>query len=116
MANKPGDATLSKIFFNLIKNAIEAASHESQSPQVKLSTGSERNSVTVSVSDNGPGIPVELRARLFDPFVTGSIEGTGLGLLLVAERVRDIEGTIHCSSDSARGTEFRVQIPTGSER
>ena len=116
MANRPGDATLSEIFFSLIKNAIEAASHKPQSTQVTISTGRGENSVTVPVSDNGPGIPVELRDQLFDPFVTDKIEGTGLGLFLVAERVRNIEGTIHCNSDSARGTEFRVQIPTGPER
>ena len=105
------DATLSEIFFNLIKNAIEAASQHSPSPVVTINTSSQKHSITVSVIDNGPGIPFEVRDTLYEPFVTAKEKGTGLGLYLVAERVRDIGGSIACFSNSATGTEFRVEIP-----
>jgi C4-dicarboxylate-specific signal transduction histidine kinase len=105
------DATLSEIFFNLIKNAIEAASQHSPSPVVTINTSSQKHSITVSVIDNGPGIPFEVRDTLYEPFVTAKEKGTGLGLYLVAERVRDIGGSIDCFSNSATGTEFRVEIP-----
>ncbi|MEO2031969.1 MAG: ATP-binding protein [Planctomycetaceae bacterium] len=105
------EATLSEIFFNLIKNAIEAASQVPEASQVTIETRTHDNLLTVRVCDNGPGIPVELHEQLFEPFVTGKEEGTGLGLYLVAERVRETGGTIQCSSHSTEGTEFRVTMP-----
>lgn len=105
------EATLSEIFFNLIKNGIEAAAQSSDSPQVAISMKRVNHMVSVSVRDNGPGIPLELKDHLFEPFVTGKDKGTGLGLYLVAERVREIGGTIDCSCHKETGTVFQVHMP-----
>jgi two-component system nitrogen regulation sensor histidine kinase GlnL len=64
----------------------------------------------VSVTDNGPGIPDDLRAHLFDPFVTTKRNGTGLGLALVAKVIDDHGGIIEFDSQPRR-TIFRVFLP-----
>ena len=64
----------------------------------------------VSVTDNGPGIPDDLRAHLFDPFVTTKRNGTGLGLALVAKVIGDHGGIIEFDSQPRR-TVFRVFLP-----
>ncbi len=105
------DATLSEIFFNLVRNAIEAATQATESGHITITTASSGGTITVTVSDNGPGIPPELRDHLFEPFVTGKDDGTGLGLYLVAERVQDLGGSISCDSEPGQGTVFQVQLP-----
>jgi two-component system nitrogen regulation sensor histidine kinase GlnL len=64
----------------------------------------------VSVTDNGSGIPDDLRAHLFDPFVTTKRNGTGLGLALVAKVIGDHGGIIEFDSQPRR-TIFRVFLP-----
>ncbi len=104
------DATLSEILFNLIRNAIEAAHSRSEGRVVITSACSPRQ-VVICVSDNGPGIDPALQDCLFDPFVTSKADGTGLGLYVAAERVRELNGTIRCSCDPAAGTLFEVCLP-----
>lgn len=67
----------------------------------------------VVVRDDGPGIPEDIRANLFDAFVTGRRGGTGLGLALVAKIVRDHGGVIEFESRPKR-TEFRIRLPLAS--
>ena len=64
----------------------------------------------VTVSDNGAGIPEDLRPHLFEPFVTSKARGTGLGLALVAKVVQDHGGVIEFDT-SSQGTEFRMFLP-----
>ncbi len=66
--------------------------------------------IEVSVSDNGPGVPSEIRADLFDPFVTTKREGRGLGLALVAKLARDMGGTVQHVHEG-EWTRFRVHLP-----
>ena len=60
--------------------------------------------------DNGTGVPEDIKAHLFDPFVTTKSSGTGLGLALVAKIVGDHGGTIECNSEPGH-TEFCVRLP-----
>ncbi|MFY9252525.1 MAG: ATP-binding protein [Fuerstiella sp.] len=117
------DASLSEIIFNLIKNAIEAV-RETDQPEVYISTDvvdlpleadqrspdSKGRAATITITDNGPGICPELQDNIFEAFVTGKSDGTGLGLYLVKERVRELGGTITCTSQS-NGTSFQVRLP-----
>ncbi len=75
--------------------------------------GSERRvqlPLVVTVRDNGPGIPEDIRRHLFEPFVTSKPSGSGLGLALVAKIVGDHGGLVEVDSRPGR-TEFRLHLP-----
>jgi two-component system nitrogen regulation sensor histidine kinase GlnL len=113
-----------QIVLNLVTNACEAL-HGLAGGVVRLATayrhglsidnGDGRGRVAlpieVSVSDNGPGVPPEIRGELFDPFVTTKREGRGLGLALVAKLARDMGGTAQHVRDEG-WTRFRVHLPS----
>jgi two-component system nitrogen regulation sensor histidine kinase GlnL len=64
----------------------------------------------VSVLDNGPGVPVALRDKVFHPLLTGRAQGTGLGLSIAQEFVQQHGGIIEFDSEPGR-TEFRMMLP-----
>jgi two-component system nitrogen regulation sensor histidine kinase GlnL len=113
---------LIQIFLNLVKNAAEAT--PAQGGEIVLSTAYQHGvrlalpgndsrtqlPLLVSVQDNGEGIPEDLRPHLFDPFVTTKVNGTGLGLALVAKIVGDHGGIVEFSN-LPKGTVFRVHLP-----
>ena len=113
---------LVQIFLNLVKNAAEAAhSRKDQRGEVVISTAyrhlarpsegeADNAPLEVRVQDNGPGVAPEVRKRLFDPFVTGKPNGTGLGLTVAAQLVASHKGLIDFHSEPGRTT-FRVQLP-----
>ncbi len=106
---------LIQVFLNLAKNAAEAAhSRGDGRGEVTISTAYRHATPTtpleVRVQDNGPGIPADLRERLFHPFVTTKTQGAGLGLTLVAKLVADHQGQIDFESEPGRTT-FRVLLP-----
>jgi two-component system nitrogen regulation sensor histidine kinase GlnL len=113
---------LVQVFLNLVKNAAEAAPDRggeiglatSYQHGVRLAApGSDKRThlpLVVAISDNGDGIPEDLRAHLFDPFVTTKRNGTGLGLALVAKVIGDHGGVIEFDSQKRR-TVFRVFLP-----
>jgi two-component system nitrogen regulation sensor histidine kinase GlnL len=114
---------LVQVFLNLVKNAAEALA-ETPDGEIVLSTAfrpgvrlsvpgsSRRMSLPLEfcVRDNGPGVPAEIAAHMFDPFVTTKPNGTGLGLALVAKIIGDHGGVIECDSQPRR-TVFRVLLP-----
>jgi two-component system nitrogen regulation sensor histidine kinase GlnL len=118
---------LIQVFLNLVKNAAEAAPE--QGGEIELATsyrhgvrlavaGSDSRlhlPLVVTISDNGDGIPDDLRPHLFDPFVTTKHNGSGLGLALVAKVIGDHGGIIEFESEPRR-TVFRVLLPTASHR
>jgi signal transduction histidine kinase len=103
-----GENILREIFFNLIVNAIEAAGSNGR---VTVSGRSEDENLIIEICDSGPGIAPEIRAHLFEPFVSAKQHGTGLGLYLVARHLSDIGGAIECRSDPRQGTCFEVRLP-----
>jgi len=108
------DAALSEIVFNLVKNAIEAAS-ETESGFVELRTRCEDETFVFSVCDNGCGIASERKSNLFQPFATYKVDGNGLGLYAVHERVRELGGSVSFSPCEPCGTVFEVRLPMARE-
>jgi two-component system nitrogen regulation sensor histidine kinase GlnL len=115
---------LIQVFLNLVKNAAEAIGEERPDGQITLTTsfrpgvrlsvpGSQARvslPLEIAVEDNGAGVPTDLMAHLFDPFVTTKPSGTGLGLALVAKIIGDHGGIIECDS-RPRQTVFRALMP-----
>lgn len=113
---------LVQVLLNLVKNAAEAVPESggeivlstAYQPGVRIQLpGSEDRlqlPLVVSVTDNGPGIPEDIKPYLFDAFVSHKTNGNGLGLALVAKIVADHGGIIEFDS-SSRGTTFRVMLP-----
>jgi two-component system nitrogen regulation sensor histidine kinase GlnL len=113
---------LVQVFLNLVKNAAEAVPHSGG--EITIATAYRHGlrlavqgsgarvhlPLMVSITDNGPGIPEDLREHLFDPFVTTKRNGSGLGLALVAKVIGDHGGVIEFDSQPRR-TVFRVFLP-----
>ncbi len=114
---------LMQVFLNLIKNAAEAAktpgtirlrTHYDQSLRIRRKDGSTaRLPLTIEVQDDGPGIPPELAGDIFEPFVSGRENGTGLGLALISKIISDHDGWISVDSVPGR-TVFRVSLPVAA--
>ncbi len=102
---------LVQVATNLIQNALDAVA---QTPDARISVqahiAQERQQFVLMIADNGPGVPEEVRQRLFSPYVTSKPDGTGLGLSIVQRIVVEHDGEIEHAS-SQRGAEFVVRLP-----
>ena len=92
---------------NLLLNAAEAAGPEGR---IALETRADGGQCLFHVIDSGPGPPEELEGALFELFTTGKLEGTGVGLALVAKVARENGGEVDWSRENAQ-TCFRLQVP-----
>jgi len=114
---------LNQVLMNLLCNAIDALESiwenreptSTNNPTITISTSViDANWVSISIADNGTGIPEEFRSQLFDPFFTTKPigKGTGLGLSISREIItKKHSGKIDCYSHLGQGTEFVVQLP-----
>jgi PAS domain S-box-containing protein len=112
----PGE--LRQVFTNLLLNAIEALP---RGGRIRVTVTPYGNMVCATIADNGPGIPENVRARIFQPFFTTKVsKGTGLGLWISQAIVRKYGGSIRMRTSSApwrtTGTVFRVCLPSSCSR
>ncbi|WP_050928472.1 two-component system sensor histidine kinase NtrB [Aestuariivita boseongensis] len=112
---------LLQVVLNLLKNASEAAgdiggdirihTYFEHSFRLRRSDGSGHSlPLQVEIIDDGPGLPDDIKADIFDPFVSGRENGTGLGLALVSKIISDHDGWISVTSVPGR-TVFRLSLP-----
>lgn len=106
------EAALGSVLANLMRNAIDAM-QASPRRTLRLEARPQEGRVILRVSDTGPGIPPDILPRLFEPFVTSKPAGTGLGLGLVisAQLVRAMDGTLRAINLPEGGACFVVDLP-----
>jgi two-component system phosphate regulon sensor histidine kinase PhoR len=111
-----GDADyLHRALFNLIDNAVK---YTRDGGEIRLSTAADDGIVTIEVSDNGIGIPLEDQPRIFERFYrvdrsrSREMGGTGLGLSIVKHVVQSHGGTIEVDSTLGEGSRFSMRLPT----
>lgn len=109
--------SLRRVVENIVANAVAAAGADGREVRVSVdaewSDGQPRYRLTVA--DDGPGIPPEVRSRVFEPFFTTRAEGTGLGLAITRRLVRDVGGEIRLESEEGRGTTVHVILKAAGE-
>ncbi|KOR38413.1 hypothetical protein AM228_02350 [Planktothricoides sp. SR001] len=122
---------MNQVFMNLFANAIDAFDEQVRFPQSFYLAKSYHSAhidltitittceipdygISIKIADNGPGIPDELRAKIFDPFITSKSRGEGTGLGLSISRSIIVEkhgGLLECYSKVNEGTEFTIELP-----
>jgi two-component system sensor histidine kinase HydH len=93
---------------NLIQNAIDAVNKEGK---VEINYIKKFDNLIIEVTDNGNGIPEEIKNRIFDLYYTTKPEGTGLGLSIVQKIIDEHKGTIEVFSEVNKYTKFKITIP-----
>src|SRR3989449_3265957 len=115
---------LHRVVSNLVLNAVQATGPGARitvrtgraSPGIVLDRAGIENPVSLQVTDNGPGIPDNVRTRLFEPFVTGRVGGTGLGLAIVQRAVDAHKGLVLVDTAVGRGTTFTGIFPAARRK
>ncbi len=110
---------IGRVFLNLVTNACQALDEKRQTadgnfaPELRIASRRLADHAEFDIRDNGPGIPEELRERIFEPFVTTKKpgEGTGLGLSLITDILTRHGGSIHLDTQEGVFTEMRVILP-----
>jgi len=100
---------LRRAFANLLRNAAEAMGG---SGPIDVDVARDGQGLVVTIADHGPGIPEELRPRVFEPYFTTKQDGTGLGLALVRQTIESHNGTIRVSETTGGGATFSIVLAT----
>ena len=109
---------LGQLFQNLLENAIEYADEAGIDPHVEISATRTESTITVTVADNGPGIPDRMEEDVFEIFNRGSqhdTSGTGIGLAVCRRIVGRHDGEIWVADTDGRGATFRFTLPATTE-
>lgn len=105
---------LRQAFLNLAVNAIQSM-QTAGGGTLHVAARGEGGDLLVEFRDNGPGMPEETRAKVFEPFYTTKASGTGLGLAIVRQAIDAHGGTISVESRPGEGATFRIRIPAPKE-
>jgi signal transduction histidine kinase len=99
---------IQQVLLNLLKNAVEVLP---DGGTVAFRAYQYGKWAVLEVEDDGPGIPLEHRSQVFDPFFTTYPNGTGLGLWIVYRLVQSMQGFVDFETEIERGTRFKVRLP-----
>lgn len=100
---------MQRVFFNLINNAMEAIGNNGV---IRITLeNKDDNFILWKIKDSGCGIPDEIANKIFEPFVSGKSNGTGLGMSIVKSLIEKHDGTISVKSKVGEGTEMNISLP-----
>jgi two-component system NtrC family sensor kinase len=104
---------LQQALLNILINAEQAIAHGGGAGRILIRTEASAGQVTITIEDNGPGIPPDVLPRIFDPFFTTKEvgQGTGLGLAIVYGVIQEHGGSIHAGASPLGGAAFTLQFP-----
>lgn len=100
--------TVKQCLVNLVKNSVEAME---SGGTLTIRAGQDLSHLTLSVQDNGPGIPEEDRAKVFSPFFSTKDKGAGLGLAMIKKMIEDMGGEVVLHSITGQGTTVTLRLP-----
>ncbi|MXR50641.1 response regulator [Halovenus sp. WSH3] len=100
---------LPEVFHNLLTNAVEH--NDTDQPRITVDAEQSGETVTVSIADNGPGIPDDERGELFSWQGGGTGDSGGFGLYFVQTMIESYGGSITAAANEPRGTEFTIRLP-----
>ena len=102
---------MQRVLQNLMSNAVEAL-EATPKPRVEVEAWVKDSIFNLTVKDNGPGIPIAIQSRIFEPFVThGKSKGIGLGMAIVRNIVAAHGGTVSFETSPEQGTAFLIRLP-----
>ena len=109
---------INQVFLNLIVNAAQAIQEQrdentTELGEIRVATAAGAEHVSVTIADDGPGIPAELLERIYEPFFTTKEvgKGTGQGLALARTTIEHHGGSLRCESSAGVGTTFTIRLP-----
>ncbi len=105
------------VFNHLIQNALAFCPQGDEHIQIdahEIREGDVTDYITISVSDNGPGVTDENLDKIFEPFFTSRADGTGLGLAIIRQTIEEHDGTIRVERSSCGGAKFTIFLPLPS--
>jgi C4-dicarboxylate-specific signal transduction histidine kinase len=103
---------MEEVILNLMNNAADAMKKISGEKKIQVLSSAKNNHVAIRILDSGPGIPLEYREMIFDPFYTTKPDSTGIGLSLCHRIISDHGGSIRVETGKLGGAEFIIEIPT----
>ncbi len=111
---------IQQVVFNLLKNASQAmndVSRDNYLPKITITASADQDNLTLKLTDNGPGMPAAIKARIFEPFYTTKEIGAGTGLGLSVSYfiiVKRHQGQFQVESEEDKGTSFTITLPRGN--
>ncbi|MBU0994437.1 MAG: GHKL domain-containing protein [Proteobacteria bacterium] len=105
---------IEEVILNLITNAMEAMKEMENNKRIMVTSGKNERTITITVSDSGPGISPELYYKVFDPFYTTKTNSSGIGLSICHRIISDHGGTLRVGTGPLGGAEFIIELPFSS--
>ena len=99
---------LKQVFINLVQNSLAAME---EGGQINISTIMKNDTVLLCFADSGLGMDKETLNRIFEPYYTTKVTGTGLGLTMVYKIIKEFGGNIDVKSEVGKGTIFTISLP-----
>ncbi len=101
---------MNRVFTNLLANAVDSCI-EKDDCKIIINESQREQVITISITDNGEGIPAEMHSKIFTPNFTTKTSGTGLGLAMSKSIIEQAQGNIWFETEEGKGTTFFVELP-----